>query len=69
MLLKIFTKKIISNKTEYCSVENPLSMHKTRSNKTAVVLKIPSAINVENVIIAPGQGKKVSVLSNEFCKM
>lgn len=58
MLLKIFTKKIISNETEYCSVENPLSMHKTRSNKTAVVLKIPSAINVENVIIAPGQGKK-----------
>ena len=36
MLLKVFIK-IISDKTEYASVEDSLSMHRTGSNKTALV--------------------------------
>ena len=61
--------KIISNETEYGSVEDPLSMHRTGSNETALVSEIPSIVNDENVMIAPGQGEKpVSVLSDEFCE-
>ena len=52
--------KVISNETEYGSVEDPLSMHRARSNETALVSEIPSIINDENVITAPGQGKKNS---------
>ena len=33
-------KRIISNETEYGSVEDPLSMHRTGSNKTALVSEI-----------------------------
>ena len=41
----------------------------TGSNETALVSEVPSIINDENVIIAPGQGKKaVSILSDEFCE-
>ena len=61
--------KVISNETEYGSVEDPLSMHRTGSNETALVLEIPSIINDEYVIIAPGQGKKTaSTLDDEFCE-
>ena len=61
--------KIISNETEYGSVEDPLSMHRTGSNETALVSEIPSIVNDENVMIALGQGEKpVSVLSDEFCE-
>ena len=52
--------KVMSNETEYGSVEDPLSMYRTGSNETALVSEIPSIINDENVIIAPGQGKKTS---------
>ena len=51
-------QKIISNETEHDSVEDPLSMHRTASNETALVSEISYIINDENVIIAPGQGKK-----------
>ena len=34
-------KKIVSNETEYGSVENSLSMHKTASNETTLVSEIP----------------------------
>ena len=62
-------KKVISNETEYGSVEDHLSMHRTGSNETALVSEIPSIINNKNVIIASGQWKKpVSVLNNEFCE-
>ena len=62
-------KKIISNETGYGSVEESLSMHRTGLNETAFVSEIPSIINDENVITAPGQRKKpVSVLSDESCK-
>ena len=61
--------KVISNETEYVSIEDPLSMHRTGSNETTLGLEIPSIINDGNVIIAPGQGKKpVSTLSDEFCE-
>ena len=61
--------KVISNETEYGSVEDPLSMHRTGSNEASLVSKIPSMINDENVIIAPAQGKKpVSILNDEFCE-
>ena len=44
-------------------------MHRTGSNETALVSEFPSIINDENVIIAPGQGKKpVSILTEEFCE-
>ena len=49
--------EIILNETEYGSVEDPLSMHKTGSNETALVSQIPSIINDENVTIAQRQGK------------
>ena len=51
MLLKVFTK-IISNKTEYGSVEDPLSMHRTRSNETTLLSEFLSIINNKNVIRA-----------------
>ena len=58
---------IISNEIEYGSVEDPLSMHRTGSNETAIVSEILYVINDENIIIAPGQEKKsVSILSDEF---
>ena len=44
-------------------------MHRTGTNETVLVSEIPSIINDENVIIAPGQGKKpVSILNDEFCE-
>ena len=43
---------------EYASVEDPLKIHRSTSNETALVSEIPNIINEENVIIAPGQGKK-----------
>ena len=48
--------------TEYVSVEDPLNMRRTASNDTNLVSEIPNIINEENVIIAPGQGKK------QFCE-
>ena len=41
-------KKIISNEPEYGSVQDPLSMHRTGSNETALVSEIPSVIDDEN---------------------
>ena len=40
------------------SVDDPLIMHRTASNEATLVSEIPNIINTENVIIAPGQGKK-----------
>ena len=51
MLLKVFTK-IISNETEYGSVEDPLSMHRTISNETTLLSEFLSIINNKNVIRA-----------------
>ena len=57
------------SETEFTSVEDPLNMHRTASNKTTLVFQIPNIINEENVIIAPGQGKTpVSILNDEFCE-
>ena len=63
--------KIVSNETERGSAEDPLSMQRTESNETAIVSGIPSITNDENVIIAPGQGKKtVSVFTDYiFCQV
>ena len=47
----------MSNETEHGSVKDPLSMHRTASNETALVSEIPYIINYKKVIIAPGQGK------------
>ena len=38
-------KYIISNEAEYGSVENPLSLHRTASNQTVLISKIPCIIN------------------------
>ena len=44
-------------------------MHRTGSKETALVSEFLSIVNDENVIIAPGQGKKaVFILSNKFCE-
>ena len=43
---------------QYASVEDPLNMHITTSNETNLVSEIRNVINEENVIAAPGQGKK-----------
>ena len=44
-------------------------MLRTASNETTLASKIRNIINEENVIIAPGQGKKpISILSDEFCE-
>ena len=51
-------RKIFSNETEYGSVKDALIMHKTGSHERNLVSEIPYIINDENVIIAPGQGKK-----------
>ena len=57
------------SKTKYASVEDPLNIHQTGSNETTLVSNIPNTVNLENIIIAPGQGKTpVSVLSDEFCQ-
>ena len=60
MLLKnqIEKKKLEVTVKEYASVEDPLNMHRTASNETNLVSEIPNIINEENVIAAPGQGKK-----------
>ena len=59
----------IESRTEYASVEGPLNMHRTASNKTTLISEIPNVINEQNVIIAPGQGQiPVLMLSDEFCE-
>ena len=47
----------IDPETEYASVEDPLSMHRTASNETTLISEFPNITNEKNVIIAPGQGK------------
>ena len=42
----------------FFSIEDPLSMHRTASNETALLSEIPLITNHGNVKIAPGQGKK-----------
>lgn len=37
--------------TEYCSVEDTLSMHRTVSNETTLVFEISNLINVESIIL------------------
>ena len=56
------------SETEFASVEDLLNMQRIASNERFLVFQIQNIINDENVIIAPGQGKKVSVLSDEFCE-
>ena len=46
------------NETENASVEDPLSMQGAPSNEITLISEIPNMINDENVIIAPGKGKK-----------
>ena len=77
---KNVTEKIISGRkevgekgndteTEHASVEDSLNMYKTASNETTLVSEIPSIIDEENVVIAPGQEEKiVPILSDEFCE-
>ena len=53
MLLKVFRKLLFQKKTEYGSVKDTLSKHRTGLNETALVSEISNIINDENVIIAP----------------
>ena len=54
------------SETDFASVEDPLNMYRTASTGAILVSEIPNIINHQNVIIAPGQGKKpVSVLRDE----
>ena len=44
-------------------------MDRTAANETILTSEIPNIINEENLIIAPGQGKRpVSILGDEFCE-
>ena len=66
---KKYSENRNDTKTECASVEDPLNMHRTASNETTLVSEIPNIINEQNVLIAPGQGKKtVSILRDEFCE-
>ena len=56
------------SETEFASVEDLLNMQRIASNERFLVFQIQNIINDENVIIAPGHGKKVSILSDEFCE-
>ena len=61
---KKMSENINDTETEYATIEDPLSLHRTSSNATSVISEIPNIINEENVIIAPGQIKNpVSILS------
>ena len=55
---KSIHKKIISNETEYRSVEDQSHMHRTGSNETDLFSEIPHMINDANVIIATREGSK-----------
>ena len=48
------------SETEFALLEDHLNMQRTASNETSVVSEIPNMINEENVVIAPGQGKRTS---------
>ena len=63
--------KIVSNETERGLAEDPISMKRTESNETAITSGIPSITNDENVIIAPGQGKKTVPIFTDyiFCQV
>ena len=50
----------INDRSEFALLEDHLNMQRTASNETSVVSEIPNMINEENVIIAPGQGKRTS---------
>ena len=43
------------SETEFVSVEDPINMHKTKSDETTFALKIPIIINDKNVNIASRQ--------------
>ena len=76
--MKVFRKKITpdgtkigesinDSETEYASAEDPLSIHRTASNETNFISEILDLINEKNVIIAPGQGRKlISILRDEI---
>ena len=53
MLLKVLASKLFQMK------QNMVQLRMHRSNETALVSEIPSIINDESAIIAPGQGKKL----------
>ena len=61
------SESINDTETEYASVEDPLTMHRTVTNKATYIFEIPSVlINEKNVIIAPGQRKKPASISFNF---
>ena len=54
---------------EFASAEDPLNMHRTALNETALVSKIANLIDKQNLIIEPRQGKtQVLVLSDSICE-
>ena len=48
------------SETEFASVEDSLNIHRATSNETTLVSEIPNKISDGNIIIAPGQGKKLA---------
>ena len=49
--------------------EDHLSKDRVASNETALISEIPSIVDNENLIVAPGQGKTpVSIASDELCE-
>ena len=51
------------------SVDDPLNAHRAAGYETTLVSEIPTIIEDNNVIMAPGQGKTpVSVLNDDHCE-
>ena len=49
--------------------ENPLDKHRFQANETALINNIPYQINDDNIVIAPGQGKRpLSLINDENCE-
>ena len=44
-------------------VENPLNKHRIGANETALISTVPCQLNDDDIVIAPGQGKKTIIVN------
>ena len=57
------------NTDEYNCNEDPLNKDKVNCNESALISEIPNIVGDENIIVAPGQGKKpLSIFHDEHCE-
>ena len=49
--------------------ENPLNEHRIQTTETALISCIPTHVDEENLVIAPGEGKRpLSLLTDDHCE-